>query len=78
MDASREDRLREFVRRLSVETPVASFADVRRLVSETLNAVEDEMTTIPYNPENWQTDRRMYGRVLVSRPGADGRTVRTP
>jgi hypothetical protein len=29
-------------------------------MSDTLNQVEDEMTDIPYVPENWQFDGRMY------------------
>jgi hypothetical protein len=30
------------------------------LIDETLSAVEDEMTDIPNDPANWQTDGRMY------------------
>lgn len=29
-------------------------------MSETLNGVEDEFTDIPFNPETWMHDGRMY------------------
>jgi hypothetical protein len=60
MDASREERLREFLRRLDEADCASSFDEARRLIADTLNQVEDEMTTIPQDPANWQTDGRMY------------------
>lgn len=29
-------------------------------ISNILNEVEDQFTDIPYNPEHWQTDGRLY------------------
>jgi hypothetical protein len=60
MTAGKEQRLREFIRRLRAAAPAASFEDARRLVEKTLNAVEDEMSGMSFNPEKWQSDGRMY------------------
>lgn len=54
------ERLEEFVRRLRNATAVSTFDEARSLIAATLNAVEDEMTSIPYDPSAWQTDGRMY------------------
>jgi hypothetical protein len=60
MNATKAERFAEFLRRLS-EAPSASNADEAfAQVSDILNAVEDEMTTIPFNPANWMNDGRMY------------------
>lgn len=48
------------MRRLGEAVPASTFEEARKLIADTLNAVEDEMTSIPFNPANWQTDGRMY------------------
>ena len=57
---SREQRFREFVRRLREAPPSAGFDEARQLLAQTLNAVEDEMSGVPYDPSRWQSDGRMY------------------
>jgi hypothetical protein len=60
MVASKTERLAEFIRRLREAPPVATFDEAYKLICDTINAVEDEMTTIPFDPSKWQTDGRMY------------------
>jgi hypothetical protein len=59
-DSSKEERFAEFLRRLAAAPPASYAHEALRLLSETLNQVEDDLTDIPYAPENWQTDGRMY------------------
>jgi hypothetical protein len=58
MDATKKERLGEFLRRLAKADPAADAAEALALVTEILNAVEDEMTSIPYNLS--RTNGRMY------------------
>jgi uncharacterized protein YPO0396 len=58
--ASRKQRFQEFLRRLEISPPAASLGEARTLIDATLNAVEDEMSGVPYNPTTWLTDGRMY------------------
>jgi len=60
MNPSKEERFVEYLRRLN-EAPAASgLGEALALIGGTLNAVEDEMTDIAFDPEHWQTDGRMY------------------
>ncbi|HEX6086448.1 MAG TPA: hypothetical protein VF266_18110 [Thermoanaerobaculia bacterium] len=60
MVTGKEQRLRELIRRLRLAPPAASFDEARRLLETTLNAVEDEMSGVPFDPARWQSDGRMY------------------
>ena len=57
---SKQERFATFCQRLQAERPARTFAQAYEQLCSTLNAVEDELTGIPYNPDNWQTDGRMY------------------
>lgn len=60
MQLTKEERFREFLARLMNAPRAGSHDEALALLSQTLNAVEDEFTEIPYHPEEWQTDGRMY------------------
>jgi len=53
-------RLQELVARLRELAPATSADEAKRLIDDTLNAVEDELTEIPFDPASWRTDGRMY------------------
>ena len=59
-EASRRERLEEFFRRIIAEKPCSSADEALELLTNLLNAVEDELTTIPYDPTAWARDGRMY------------------
>jgi hypothetical protein len=58
---SKQERLEEFYRRLNAAPPADSFDSARKLVDDTLTAVEDELSGLPNEPpdEAVKTDR-MY------------------
>ena len=58
--ASRKDRFQELLRRLDKSPNATSLDDARKLLDDTLNQVEDEMSGVPNNPTAWLTDGRMY------------------
>ncbi|HTV43005.1 MAG TPA: hypothetical protein VMF08_20745 [Candidatus Sulfotelmatobacter sp.] len=66
-------RLQEFLERLEAAPPAGSADEAFGLIVSTLNAVEDELSGVPFRPENWRTDGRLYppqedARVKSERP----------
>jgi hypothetical protein len=59
-NASRAERFAEFLRRLGDAPTASSSEEAYRQLCDVLNAVEDEMTSIPFDLANWQTDGRLY------------------
>ncbi len=57
---SKARRFQEFLKRLQVAPPASSADEAINLLAQTLNAVEGEFSGVPYRPENWRTDGRMY------------------
>jgi hypothetical protein len=53
-------RFDEFIRRLQTPPPASSHDDARRQIEKTLNQVEDEFSGVPFDPESYRTDGRMY------------------
>jgi len=53
-------RFQIFLERLSAAPPASSADEAFNLLTQTLNAVEDEFSEVPNHPENWRTDGRMY------------------
>lgn len=49
-DATRAERLAEFLRRLAAAPAAADAGEASRQIGDILNAVEDEMTSIPFDP----------------------------
>jgi hypothetical protein len=73
-DATKAERFAEFLRRLGAAPAASSFDEAYRQLSDILNAVEDEMTTIPFDPANWQNDGRMYPPQMDSLRAVSGRS----
>lgn len=57
---SRAERLQEFINRLEAAPPAASHDEAFQLLSEALNAVEDEHSGVPYDPTKYLSDGRLY------------------
>ncbi len=65
-ETGKDERFAEFLKRLALAPAAATASAAISLLGDTLNQVEDEMTMIPFSPENWQTDGRMYPPQLDS------------
>jgi len=70
---SKGQRLAEIFRRLAVALPSASHDDAYQLLCDTIDAVEDELTTTPNDPASWTTDGRIYPPLADRRFSVKGR-----
>lgn len=117
MITPRGERFSIFITELLNASPACNAPEALALLAKTLNAVEDRYSGVPYQPEQWQSDGRMYppqrdsrrtatgfdglhryrsrghntwidangairitqlnGTVILDKPGADGRKVRS-
>lgn len=57
---SKQERLEEFYRRLSASVAASNLDEALALIRLLLNAVEDELSGVPYDAANWQDDGRLY------------------
>ena len=73
-DASKGERIREFFRRLRAAPPAADHAEAMRQIADILNRVEDEMTSIPFDPAFPLNDGRMYPPLPDSKRAVPDRT----
>jgi hypothetical protein len=60
VEVPKRERLLEIYRRLAQAPAAATFAEMRDQLTDIVNAVEDQLTNIPHNPERWQADGRIY------------------
>jgi hypothetical protein len=58
--ATKAERFAEFLRRLEIAPAASTFDEAFGQLCDILNAVENELTSIPFDPANWQNDGRMY------------------
>ena len=60
MPVPKADRLAEFQRRLAVAPAAAGHDEALQLLADVLNAVEDELSGVPFNPARSHVDGRLY------------------
>jgi hypothetical protein len=60
MTPSKAKRFTEFLNRLRAAPATVSSQEAFELIARTLNAVEDEFSSIPFDPSRWLDDGRMY------------------
>jgi hypothetical protein len=70
-------RVKEFLRRLAAAPPASDHDEAMGQVADILNAVEDEMTSIPFDPTFPLNDGRMYPPQPDSKKADPGRTGAT-
>ena len=69
---SPQGRLLVFFLRLNGLHPAASASEALQQIHDTLNSVEDEFTSIPFDPSAWETTGRLYPPQEDSARGIEG------
>lgn len=57
---NRKERTELFLRRLGMAPSCSSVDEALTQIGAILNAVENEFTSIPFNPAAWESDGRLY------------------
>lgn len=57
---TRQERIAELIRRLEAADRCSSAEEARALLADTLNAVEDDLSGVAFNPDYPLDDGRMY------------------
>jgi hypothetical protein len=70
---TKAERFEEFLRRLTAAPCASCFDEAYAQVCDILNEVENEMTSIPFDPPNWRIDGRMYPPQMDYAKLVDGR-----
>lgn len=73
MGPSKQERFEEFLARLEQASCPSSHDEAFTLLRDILNQTEDELSGIPYQPESWQTDGRLYPPEEDSARSVEGR-----
>jgi transcriptional regulator with XRE-family HTH domain len=73
LDATKGERVREFLRRLAAALSASDHDEAMGQVADILNQVEGEMTSIPYDPTFPLNDGRMYPPQLDNKRAIPGR-----
>lgn len=60
MEVPKRERLEEFFRRLCAAPSAGTFDEALAQLINILDRVEDELTSIPNDPDSWQSDQRIY------------------
>lgn len=60
MEVPKAQRLQEVYRRLAQAPAAGTFIEMRSQLDDVLNAVEDQLTGITYDPRRWEMDGRLY------------------
>lgn len=60
MEVPKRERLIEFFRRLLAAPRAGTLDEMYAQLCKILDEVEDELTGVPNNPMNWQSDQRIY------------------
>jgi hypothetical protein len=71
---TKAERFLLFLSRLANAKAAATSLEAKWLLDQTLNGVEDEHSSIPFNPEGHQSDGRMYPPQEDSRRDVDWST----
>ena len=57
---NKQQRIQEIFRRMEAAPAASDLVSALDLLSRTIDAVEDELTNTPNNPDNWAADGRIY------------------